>query len=50
MWETNVAVGLLKKIVERGCEPDLVTYSVIIDALREDMLVVKALDLLSNEE
>ncbi|KAJ9178665.1 hypothetical protein P3X46_010532 [Hevea brasiliensis] len=46
--KTNVAIGLLKGMVERDSDPDTVTYIIIIGALCKDKLVVEALDLFSQ--
>ena len=45
--ETAAAAGLLKKMEEAGCQPNVVTYSTIIDSHRKDRRVNEALDIFS---
>lgn len=45
-----MAVQLLEKMEERGCNPDKVVYNTIIDGLCKDRLVNEAMELFSETE
>lgn len=40
-----MAAGLLKRMEDVGCDPDVVTHNAIIDSFCKDRLVTETLDL-----
>ncbi|KAM5583621.1 hypothetical protein ABKV19_003485 [Rosa sericea] len=48
MGNNTAAIQLLRKMEGNGCEPNIVSYSTIIDSLGKDTLVVDAMNLFSE--